>query len=176
VATFDWNRWQDSTGIRGNLRPEYAGGHRHDWEYAAVWTKNGVITHGSVSVHGELQTKAASELPFENGHMKVVYHKDGVSTHALRFANSNERAENPYGRFVTPTLISWDNLYGDGLDNRTMVAELNSFNYGHASIPCKDSNFLDNLNRFKPRDYPPFSSMHNFTPSTSLTVLLYLLY
>ncbi|MDJ0765495.1 MAG: NPP1 family protein [Myxococcota bacterium] len=26
------------------------GGHRHDWEHAAIWTKNGVITHGSVSV------------------------------------------------------------------------------------------------------------------------------
>jgi hypothetical protein len=25
VATFDWNRWQDSTGISGNLRAEYAG-------------------------------------------------------------------------------------------------------------------------------------------------------
>jgi len=24
VATFDWNRWQGSTGISGNLRAEYA--------------------------------------------------------------------------------------------------------------------------------------------------------
>jgi hypothetical protein len=24
VATFNWNRWQVSTGISGNLRPEYA--------------------------------------------------------------------------------------------------------------------------------------------------------
>jgi hypothetical protein len=28
VATFDWNRWQGSTGISGNLRAEYATGQR----------------------------------------------------------------------------------------------------------------------------------------------------
>jgi transposase len=28
VATFDWNRWQGSTGISGNLRAEYAFGLR----------------------------------------------------------------------------------------------------------------------------------------------------
>jgi len=152
------------------------GGHRHDWEYAAIWTTNGVMTHGSVSAHGELHTKAVSDLPLENGHMKVVYHKDGFSTHALRFAQSNESAENPYGIFVTPTVISWDSLYGDGIDNRIMIDTLNSLNYGSATIPCKDSNFLDNLNRFKPRDYPTFSSMHSVTPSTFMPVLLYLLY
>ena len=136
-------------------------GHRHDWEYAAIWTKNGAITHGSYSAHGELRTTTVSNLPFENGHMKVVYHKDerGGGTHALRFAKIDEKAENPYGRFVTPTLISWDVLYGDGLDNRTMRDKLNSFDYGDAIIPCKDSNFLDKLNRFKPPGYPTFSSI-----------------
>jgi hypothetical protein len=78
------------------------GGHRHDWEYAAIWTKNGAITHGSVSVHGDLHTKAASDLPFENGHMKVVYHQDGLGTHAMRFADRNEMAENLYYTFRTP--------------------------------------------------------------------------
>jgi hypothetical protein len=155
-------------------------GHRHDWEYAAIWTKNGEITHGSASAHGKLITRARSDLPFdENGHMKVVYHKDegfdAGGTHALRFANIDERAENPYG-FVTPTLISWDVLYGDGLDNRAMTVRLNNFNYGDAVIPCKDSNFLGELNEWKPTDYPTFSSIYSFTPSTLMTVLLYLLY
>jgi hypothetical protein len=152
------------------------GGHRHDWEYAAIWTKNGAITHGSVSVHGRLETKAASDLPFENGHMKVVYHQDGLSTHAMRFAGRNEIAENPYGRFVTPTLTSWDSLYGEGIDNKTMIAKLNNFDYGSANVPGKDSDFLDDINRFKPPDYPIFSSLYSFTPSTLMSVLLYLLY
>ena len=34
MATFDWNRWQVSTGISGNLRAEYA-----------VWTNDGSISH-----------------------------------------------------------------------------------------------------------------------------------
>jgi hypothetical protein len=153
-------------------------GHSHDWEYAAIWTKNGAITHGSYSAHGDLRTTTVSNLPFENGHMKVVYHKDerGGGTHALRFAKIDERAENPYGIFVTPTLISWDVLYGDGLDNRTMTDKLNSFDYGGGIIPCKDSNFLVTLNKFKPPGYPTFSSMYSFTPSTLMPVLFYLLY
>lgn len=147
-------------------------GHRHDWEYAAIWTKNGVITHGSVSAHGNLNTKAASDLPFEDGHMKVVYHKDGLITHAMRFAKSNEMAENEYGRFITPTLISWNNLYGDGIDNNIMIDKLNSFDYGKAIIPCTDRLFLQNLNRFKPLSYPTFESMYSYTIATSAKIIL----
>jgi hypothetical protein len=133
------------------------GGHRHDWEHAAVWTKNGVVTHGGYSAHGKLINAAASSLPMESGHLKIVYHKDGVSTHALRFAGSGEVAENTYGRFVTPQIISWQTLKGDGVSNATMRERLNSFNYGSASIPMKDSNFLNNLNTYRPAGYPAFT-------------------
>jgi len=136
----------------------FGGGHRHDWEHAAVWTKNGVVTHGSYSAHGDLYTKVASELPFENGHLKIVYHKDGVTTHALRFAKSNEVAENPYGSFLTPTIISWYQVTGDGLSNSEMRSRLNSYDYGSASIPMKDSNFLNNINTGKPSGYPTFTA------------------
>ncbi|MFC1976187.1 NPP1 family protein, partial [Chloroflexota bacterium] len=135
------------------------GGHRHDWENAIIWTKDGVITHGSVSQHGDFETKPQHELPFENGHLKVVYHKDdgGGLTHAMRFAEANEHdAENPYDEWVTPTLISWYDLTGDGLDNATMRDNLNRFDYGSASIPVTDSNFRNNLNKGKPEDYPYF--------------------
>ncbi|MFK0572600.1 NPP1 family protein [Endozoicomonas sp.] len=134
----------------------FFGGHRHDWEYAAVWTKNGKMTHGSASAHGKLSTKLAADLPFDRGHLKIVYHKDGGLTHALRFAKRNEKAENPYGKFVTPPLVSWEKLRGDGLDNGGMIARLNAFDYDSATIPLKDDNFLHNLNRFKPSGYPDF--------------------
>jgi hypothetical protein len=153
----------------------FGGGHTHDWEFASVWTKDGEITHGSVSAHGNPIRRAVSDIPFENGHMKVIYHKDGASTHALRFANINEGAENPYGRFVTPTIISWNNLYGDNVDNKTMTDKLNTFNYGDATIPCKNSRFLENLNKFKPPSYPTFTSMDTTTVSTSMRVILHLL-
>lgn len=136
----------------------FGGGHRHDWEHAVVWTKNGVVTHGSYSAHGDLFTKTASELPFENGHLKIVYHKDGVTTHAFRFAKSNEYAENPYGSFLTPTIISWYQVEGDGVTNQQMRNKLNSYNYGSATIPMKDSNFLANVNNNLPSGYPSFNS------------------
>ena len=134
------------------------GGHRHDWEYAAVWTRDGQVTHGSASAHGDLDTRKASELEFEGSHLKIVYHKEGLLTHALRFAEADEIAENPYGKFVTPPIVSWYELNVEGLSREEMRGRLNSFDYGKASIPNKDSNFLANLNEFKPSDYPEFDS------------------
>lgn len=135
----------------------YKGGHRHDWEHVAIWTKDGVITHGSVSAHGKMNTKVFSELPFDHdGHMKVVYHKDGLGTHAMRFAGRDETAENPYGHFVTPILISWFSLSGDGISNSEMRTKLNKFDYGSAIVPLKRNNFISNLNKFKPTNYPAF--------------------
>ena len=145
----------------------FGGGHRHDWEYVAVWTKDGQITHGSYSAHGDLFTREASELPFEGNHIKFVYHKDGATTHAMRFAKANEVAENPYGYFVTPTIVSWYELYGDGIANIDMRNRLNRYDYGSASIPLKDSKFLSNLNEFKPAGYPSFSvsSIESINPN-----------
>ncbi|MFC3033620.1 NPP1 family protein [Pseudoalteromonas fenneropenaei] len=133
------------------------GGHRHDWEYAAVWTIDGIVTHGSYSAHGKLYSKAASELPFENNHLKIVYHKDGLLTHAMRFAKPMESAENSYNRFVTPPIISWYHMRTASLDNSQLRTLLNQFDYGSATIPLKDSHFLSNLNQFRPAGYPEFS-------------------
>ena len=134
------------------------GGHRHDWEHAAIWTKNGVVTHGGYSAHGKLYNAAIGSLSTQNGHLKIVYHKDGVTTHAMRFASSGEAAENAYGSFVSPAIISWMALKGDSLNNAQMRDKLNAFNYGSATIPLKDSNFLNNLNTYKPSEYPSFTA------------------
>ncbi len=134
-------------------------GHRHDWEQAAIWTIDGRVTHGGVSAHGKMSTESASSLPFENGHLKVVYHKDGPSTHSLRFAKNNEQAENPAGRFVTPAIVSWFDVKGN-LNNHEMRRRLNQYDYGDATIPLKDSNFYDNLNRFKPGGFPTFAPLN----------------
>lgn len=133
------------------------GGHRHDWEHAAIWTTNGVVTHGGYSAHGKLYNAAISTLALQGGHLKIVYHKDGALTHALRFASSTEAAENPYGAFVTPTITSWTAMKGDGVSNATLRANLNAFDYGSASIPLKDGNFLGNLNTYRPAGYPAFT-------------------
>lgn len=135
----------------------FGGGHRHDWEHATVWSKNGQVTHGSYSAHGDSFTKSANELEFEGNHLKIVYHKDGILTHALRFAKNSESAENPYGRWVTPNIASWFSAYGNGVSNAQMRSYLNTYNYGSATLPTKDSKFLGNINRFKPWNYPTFT-------------------
>lgn len=134
------------------------GGHKNDWEHAMVWTKNGNLTHGSYSSHGNLTTKAVSQLPLESGHLKIVYHKDGGLTHALRFAQSGESAENPYNAFVIPAVTSWYTMTGDNVSNQQMRNKLNSYNYGSASIPMKDSNFLSTLNNNLPSGFPQFTT------------------
>lgn len=132
-------------------------GHRHDWEHAAVWTVNNEVTHGSYSAHGKLITLPAAQLEFQQGHLKIVYHKDGGLTHALRFAKVNEIAENPYGTFVTPAIVSWYEQVGDNLENFVMRALLNNYDYGSANLPVRDSNFLSGLNTYKPAGYPTFT-------------------
>lgn len=131
-------------------------GHRHDWEHVAVWTKNGRVTHGSYSAHGDLNTKPLNELSRDGERIKFVYHKEGPLTHAFRFAFHNERAENHYGRWVTPPITSWFTLTGDGISNQEMRRRLNTFDYGSAHIPLKDGNFLKNLNDARPSGYPKF--------------------
>ncbi len=133
-------------------------GHRHDWEWAAVWTTNGEVTHGTYSYHSTAVTQSEAELAKDGGgHLKYVYHKDGVSTHAMRDAGKDEQAENPYGVFVTPPIISWYEFYGDGLNNATMRGLFNSFDYKSANLPTTDANFLRKINDHKPSNYPSFS-------------------
>jgi hypothetical protein len=134
------------------------GGHRHDWEHAAIWTKNGVPTHGGYSAHGKLYNAEIGTLDMQDGHMKIVYHKDGALTHCMRFAKTGEVAVNGYGRFVTPNIVSWQALWGDGVTNAQMRAKLGAFDYGPAIIPLRDDNFLGNLNTYKPAEYPAFTS------------------
>ncbi|KHN54647.1 NPP1 family protein [Pectobacterium fontis] len=140
-----------------NKLPGIGTGHKHDWEQVAVWTRNGTVTHGSFSAHGKMTTELASKLEKQDKHLKFVYHKDGVLTHAFRFAKKNEQAENPLGKFVTPDIISWYSMVGDGISNEELRHRLNTFDYGSASIPLKDSNFLTNLNKNRPGGYPEFT-------------------
>nr|WP_230676022.1 NPP1 family protein [Bacillus thuringiensis] len=52
----------------------------------------------SYSAHGNWYTKPRSDVKFSGSHPKIVYHKDGLSTHAFRLANSND--EPPVWRLV----------------------------------------------------------------------------
>ena len=138
-------------------------GHRHDWEHAIVWTKNGEMTHASYSAHGELTTRHRSDIDLDDqGRVKIVYHDNSLAnghTHSFRFAKTDEVPENPYGRWVTPTSASWTEMAGNGVTNAQMREKLNTFDYGSAVVPMKDTDdrFLNKINQGKPSSYPTFA-------------------
>lgn len=111
-------------------------GHTHDWEHVIVWINNNQVQYVSVSQHATYQTLPASSILFNGTHPKIVYHKDGVSTHDFRFANTNDDPpENATGGWFFPRLIGWDG-YPAGYRDKLMTA-----NFGDATIKINDSNF-----------------------------------
>lgn len=130
---------------------EGAGGHRHDWEYALVWITNGHLTHASYSEHGGVTTKAVSDLSFDGWCpecVKVVYHKNSISTHAMRFAGTNELPENDAGKWVTPPIVDWYRIPDD------LRSKLNNYDFGHANCSICDSNFPYEVSKGPPTGYP----------------------
>jgi hypothetical protein len=123
-------------------------GHRHDLEHVVVWVQNDQARYVSVSAHGNYSTFARDRVGWEGTHAKVVYHKDGVSTHCFRLASMTEQPENHYGTWQYPDLVSWDN-FPAGIRDRLTAA-----NYGSASLAIKDGAFADNLAKAKPSGIP----------------------
>ncbi|MEU0513337.1 MULTISPECIES: NPP1 family protein [unclassified Amycolatopsis] len=123
-------------------------GHRHDIEHVVVWVQGGQAEYVSVSAHGEYSTYPRAQVGWEGTHAKVVYHKDGASTHCFRLAGMTETPENHYGTWQYPDLVSWDN-YPAGIRDRLMGAD-----FGSASFAIKDSAFASNLAKAKPAGIP----------------------
>ena len=123
-------------------------GHRHDLEHIVVWVNSDTVQYVSVSAHGKYNTYASSQVPFEGSHPKVVYHKDGLSTHCFRIAGFTEVPENHYGVWQYPTLVGWEN-FPPGIRDILTAA-----NFGSATLALKDSNFANDLTKAKPSGIP----------------------
>ena len=124
-------------------------GHRHDWEHVVVWVHNGQAEYVSTSEHGGFEIHERGDIPFEDSHPKIVYHKDGVSTHCFRAANGDdEPPENHKEAWQYPTLVGWDG-YPDGLRDKLAGAD-----FGSATLGIKDDTFNDHLDKAKPSDIP----------------------
>ncbi len=125
-------------------------GHRHDIEHVVIWVNQAAdqAEYVSVSAHGNYSTFPRSQVQWDGTHAKVIYHKDGVSTHCFRRANAGEQPENHYGTWQYPDLVSWDN-YPSGIRDRLMNAD-----FGSASFAIKDSAFNGNLTKAKPSGIP----------------------
>jgi hypothetical protein len=124
-------------------------GHRHDWEHVVVWTNANEVKYVSVSQHAGYKVAPASEIRFDGTHPKVVYNKDGASTHDFRLANNNdEPPENSTGNWFYPRLVGW-NGYPAGLRDKLMNAD-----FGDATIKINDARFNDALANSEPAGIP----------------------
>ncbi|KMS68935.1 necrosis inducing protein (NPP1) [Streptomyces viridochromogenes] len=88
-------------------------GHRHDFESVVALQKQGEERprYLAASAHGKYSTHPINEVPMEGNHVKIVYHKDGGSSHAFRFAKWGEV---PHawgnGRWDQPALVSMERM------------------------------------------------------------------
>lgn len=121
------------------------GGHRHDWEHVVVWVQNDQVKYDSTSNHGSFTVHPVSDVRFAGTHAKIVYHKDGISTHCFRLANSNdEPPENHKHTWQYPPLVGW-NGYPAGLRDK-----LSAYDFGSAHFGLKDDSFTSHLSAAKP--------------------------
>ncbi|QOV33212.1 NPP1 family protein [Streptomyces ferrugineus] len=125
-------------------------GHRHDWESVVVFQKQGEEKprYLAASRHGGYSTHPISEVPMDGNHVQIVYHKDGASTHAFRFAKWGERPE-AYGQ--------WDRM---SLADLTQMADaprnaLWNSTWGRANFPLA-GNLQSNINKARPSAVPAF--------------------
>ncbi len=117
-----------------------AGGHVHDWEHIAVWVRDDKAEYVATSAHGHYEIRGADQVRWDGTHPKIVYHKDGPSTHAFRFATEgDEPPENHSGQWRRSTLVSY-NGFPSGLRDK-----LFGHDFGSATIGIKDDTFASNL-------------------------------
>jgi hypothetical protein len=83
-----------------------------------------------------------------------VYHKNGPTTHCMRFAGDGETPENESGRWITPTIVDWHSMTGNGVSNETLRTLLNTHSFGEADCSVNDKNFPFRICQEVPDGYP----------------------
>jgi hypothetical protein len=142
----------DPTGISSIVS------HRHDWECAVVWVKRGASkpSYLSASRHGGFSTHPVNEVPMDGAHVKIVYHKDGGLTHAMRFAKWGEKPEAwGNGAWDTPAPVDWNRM-SPFLKGRLTSAQWRDelTRKEHAGFMVKDGSFESTLDKAKPAGIP----------------------
>ncbi|KAI0131132.1 necrosis inducing protein-domain-containing protein [Daldinia grandis] len=138
-----------------------AGGHRNDWEHVIVFVKDGKAEYVAVGKHGDFDTRKAEDVRWEDGtHPKVVYHKQGGSTHMWRFAREDDdKIENERGVWFKGPLVSYN-----GFPSTELREKLTSHDFDKARSIAKprmaisDRYIRDNLNWAKNDVVPGFDS------------------
>ncbi len=123
-------------------------GHRHDWESVVVFQKQGDErpSYLAASRHGGYSTHPINEVPMDGNRVKIVYHKDGASTHAFRFAKWDEVAHAwGDGGWDRPALVTMENM-ADAPRNALWNSQ-----WGKANFPLT-GNLQSNINKARNAD------------------------
>ncbi|KAM7201665.1 necrosis and ethylene-inducing protein-inducing protein [Rhypophila sp. PSN 637] len=140
-------------------------GHRHDWEHVVVWVRmsDQFVSHVAVSQHKGYEIKANHEISWTapvDGHPAVVYHKDGGSTHAFRFANGadfgNGGPENHWRQWIMGPLIGYF-----GWESAEQRDRMFTNDWGSASLAIKNEKFAENLGKALPKNAFAFDVNHD---------------
>jgi hypothetical protein len=124
-------------------------GHKHEWEHVVVWVSQDKVQYVSRSTHRTWQLDARRALRFAGNHPKIVYHKDGGSTHFFRNANaSDDKIENVTGHWFSPSIVGWYG-YPKGFRDRLMKG-----NFGGAILQITDDRFGNALKAAMPARIP----------------------
>ncbi|GKQ35754.1 NPP1 family protein [Streptomyces sp. A012304] len=152
------------------------GGHTHDWEAVVVWQKRGseAPSYVSVSAHGGYSTKKFGSIERSGNRAKIVYHLDGWTTHAMRFAKTGEQAEAwADGGWDRPTLVAMDKLRASNPTafNALWNKDWNWIPGEGANFPLQDygNHFKTTLTRAKDSVNAAVpNAIPSFNPSTAL--------
>ncbi|KAI0379649.1 secreted protein [Hypomontagnella monticulosa] len=132
----------------------HGGGHRHEWEHVVIWVKDNDIKYVAAGRHAGFTVKPKDDPAVQivdGTHAKIVYHKDGGSTHAFRFPKTDgtdEPPENHLGKwYISPGLVSYN-----GYPSTEIRDKLLNYDFGRATIAFKDSEFANNLKKAAPKD------------------------
>ncbi len=133
-------------------------GHRHDWEFVLVWTKDGRMTHAGFSQHGNVVTFPASQLRFAADRptsVLTMYFKDSVRglghvlTRAMRPVVSGETAPAP--GWLRPKLWPVDPAWSQTPWVDALRGVLNRVDFGKAICPVKDGRFQLEISKNPPQ-------------------------
>ncbi|TMW58388.1 hypothetical protein Poli38472_009947 [Pythium oligandrum] len=137
--------------------------HPHDFHYVVIWTMGLTVTHATAFSKGKPLTKPymSTDVAKELNRVKFVFHEEGSSRHALRFADpsGDKTAENENGYFVLPAVVSWHTMQGEAsIDNKKMIEKMNALGFENVPNPMADEHFLKNMNAGRPVEYPELKS------------------
>ena len=98
----------------------YINGHRHDWETIVVFVKDDQLRRVAPSCHDKFD--GATDSPrMEGNRAKVVYHKDGISTHCFRMGREDDdNIENFTGGWFLDRLVGWTGWPSDDFRNSAL--------------------------------------------------------